>query len=315
MRKFEGIVIKSTGSWYEILDPVTGQKHRARIRGVFRLKGSRATNPVVVGDRVDVEPAEGTDDLVITNIQPRENYIIRRASNLSKESHIIAANIDRAFLVATLICPETSTEFVDRFLVTAEAYRIPATIVLNKIDLYPGEEGREAIEAFAGIYRAVGYDVQEVSALTGEGIDQLRRAMAGKTNLFTGNSGVGKSTLINAIEPGLDLRTGSISGYHHKGKHTTTFSEIFPLRGGGLLIDTPGIKGFGLVDIEKEELPRYFPEMFRLAPECQYYNCTHTHEPKCAVMDAVAQGKIPESRYVSYLKMLENDDSFGKYRK
>lgn len=311
----QGIVTKSTGSWYTVLDPDTGRQARCRIRGVFRLRGSRATNPVVVGDRVRAEIGQDEGDNVITEIQPRANYIIRRASNLSKESHIIAANIDTAYLVATLDFPATSTEFIDRFLVTAEAYKIPAVILLNKMDLFAAPEFREIIDELVGTYRSAGYEVLEVSAKTGTGIDALRERMRDKTSLFTGNSGVGKSTLINAIEPGLHLKTGAISDYHHKGKHTTTFSEIFPLTGGGLLIDTPGIKGFGLVDIEPEELARYFPDLFRYAAGCQYYNCTHTHEPNCAVMEAVAKGEIPESRYVSYLKMLEDDDKDGKYRK
>lgn len=311
----EGIVTKSTGSWYAVLDPVTGKTARCRIRGVFRLRGSRATNPVVVGDRVRALIGGDEGDNVITEILPRTNYIIRRASNLSKESHIIAANIDTAYLVATLDFPATSTEFIDRFLVTAEAYHIPAVILLNKMDLFAAPEFREIIDEFAETYRNAGYEVLEISAAQGAGIDELRERLLGKTSLFTGNSGVGKSTLINAIEPGLHLKTGAISDYHHKGKHTTTFSEIFPLTGGGLLIDTPGIKGFGLVDIAPEELARYFPDLFRYAADCQYYNCTHTHEPNCAVMKAVAEGGIAESRYVSYLKMLEDDDKDGKYRK
>lgn len=311
----EGIVMKSTGSWYTVLDPHSGRQARCRIRGVFRLRGSRTTSPVVVGDRVRAEIGEDEGDNVIVEIRPRTNYIIRRASNLSKESHIIAANIDTVYLVVTLDFPATSTEFIDRFLVTAEAYRIPAVILLNKMDLFAAPEYREIIDEFADTYRGAGYEVLEISASAGTGIDALRERMRGKTSLFSGHSGVGKSTLINALEPGLHLKTGAISGYHHKGKHTTTFSEIFPLSGGGFLIDTPGIKGFGLVDIAPEELARYFPDLFRYAAGCQYYNCTHTHEPNCAVMAAAAEGKIAESRYVSYLKMLEDDDQNGKYRK
>lgn len=311
----EGIVIKSTGSWYTVLEPDTGRQIRCRIRGVFRLRGSRTTNPVVVGDRVLAEVGEDEGDNVIVEIRPRTNYIIRRASNLSKESHIIAANIDTAYLVATLDRPMTSTEFIDRFLVTAEAYRIPIVIVLNKMDLFAGEEYRPVVDEFVDTYRGAGYEVVEVSAKSGAGIDALRERMRGRTSLFSGHSGVGKSTLINAIQPGLGLKTGAISDYHHKGKHTTTFSEIFPLAGGGLLIDTPGIKGFGLVDIAPEELARYFPDLFARAKTCQYYNCTHTHEPNCAVMAAVATGEVAESRYASYLKMLEDDEKDGKYRK
>ncbi len=311
----EGIVTKSTGSWYAVLDAATGQTVRCRIRGVFRLRGSRTTNPVVVGDRVRAEVGDDEGDNVIVEIRPRTNYIIRRASNLSRESHIIAANIDTAYLVVTLDRPATSTEFIDRFLVTAEAYRIPVVILLNKVDLLADEGWPEAIDAFEQVYRSAGYEVLEVSARSGQGVDVLRERMRGRTSLFSGHSGVGKSTLVNAIQPGLGLKTGAISDYHHKGKHTTTFSEIFPLTGGGLLIDTPGIKGFGLVDIAPEELARYFPDLFRRASECQYYNCTHTHEPNCAVMAAVACGEVAESRYVSYLKMLEDDDKDGKYRK
>lgn len=315
----EGIVTKSTGSWYAVFDPATGRTVRCRIRGVFRLRGSRTTNPVVVGDRVRAAIGEGCDgesnDNVITDLLPRDNYIIRRASNLSKESHIIAANIDTAYLVATLDRPMTSTEFIDRFLVTAEAYRIPAVIVLNKMDLFDGAAYRPVVDEFVETYRGAGYEVVEASALRNRGIDELRERMRGRTSLFSGHSGVGKSTLINAIQPGLGLKTGAISDYHHKGKHTTTFSEIFPLDGGGLLIDTPGVKGFGLVDIAPEELARYFPDLFARAAACQYYNCTHTHEPNCAVMAAVAAGEVAESRYASYLKMLEDDDKDGKYRK
>lgn len=311
----EGIVVKSTGSWYTVCDPETGQRVRCRIRGLFRLSSSRTTNPVAVGDRVRAEIGQEEDDNVITKRLPRRNYIIRRASNLSKESHIIAANIDTAYLVATLDFPATSTEFIDRFLVTAEAYRVPAVIVLNKADLFAGPEDRKRVEAFAEVYRGAGYEVIEVSAEQKTGIEALRERMRGRTSLFSGHSGVGKSTLINAVEPALHLRTGAISDYHRKGKHTTTFSEIFPLTGGGWLIDTPGIKGFGLIDIEPEELARYFPDLFRHAPACQFYNCTHTHEPNCAVAAAVAAREIAESRYVSYLKMLEDDDKEGKYRK
>ncbi len=309
---FEGIVTKSTGSWYTVLDPASGRSLRTRIRGRVRLQQHRTTNPVVVGDRVKVQLGNTEDDHVIAEIEPRRNYIIRRSSNLSKEAHVLAANIDTAYLVATLDAPKTSNEFIDRFLVTAEAYKIPAVILLNKVDLLTSAEQRQALAAFHDTYRTAGYPVIEIVANRGDGIDGLRQQMRGHTSLFTGNSGVGKSTLINALDPSLNVRTGAISSYHNRGKHTTTFSEIFPLAGGGLLIDTPGIKGFGLVDIETAELGRYFPDLFRYAPQCQYYNCTHTHEPQCAVMEAVARGEISESRYESYLKMMEEDD--GKYR-
>jgi ribosome biogenesis GTPase len=274
----------------------------------MRLKGVRSTNPVVVGDEV-LFTAEG-DDFVIEELVQRRNYIIRRASNLSKESHIIAANIDRAMLVVTLSSPRTAPEFVDRFLITCEAYSIPATILLAKIDL--AEDRREEVEAFRAVYESAGYEVVEISAKFGTGLDRVKELVAGRTTLVAGNSGVGKSTLIGALEPTLDVRTGEISQSHHKGRHTTTFSTMYPLTGGGSIIDTPGVKGFGLIDIEDAELCRYFPDMMRYAPDCRYYNCTHVHEPDCAVVKAVEQGEIAYSRYESYLKILDEDD---KYRK
>ena len=274
----------------------------------MRLKGVRSTNPVVVGDEV-LFTAEG-DDFVIEELVQRRNYIIRRASNLSKESHIIAANIDRAMLVVTLSSPRTAPEFVDRFLITCEAYSIPATILLAKIDL--AAENREEVDAFRAVYENAGYEVVEISAKFGTGLDRVKELVTGRTTLVAGNSGVGKSTLIGALEPTLDVRTGEISQSHHKGRHTTTFSTMYPLTGGGSIIDTPGVKGFGLIDIEDAELARYFPDMMRYAPDCRYYNCTHVHEPGCAVVKAVEQGEIAYSRYESYLKILDEDD---KYRK
>ncbi len=301
--------MRSTGSAYTVRDSGTGEAVDSRIRGKLRLRGMRTTNPVAVGDVVDYEVGEDGQG-VITAIHPRTNYIIRRASNLSKESHVLAANIDRAALVTTLFNPEVKLEFIDRFLVTCEAYRIPATIVLNKTDLdrdYP-----EQVAAFRHIYGLAGYDVLEVSALTGENIDRLADLLHGRTTLFSGNSGVGKSTLIRALDPAADVKISEISDYHNKGRHTTTYARMYPLPGGGYIIDTPGIKGFGLIDIDPGELHRYFPEMMKYSSECQYYNCTHTHEPGCAVLAAVDAGGIAESRYVSYLKALEED---GKYRK
>ena len=274
----------------------------------MRLKGVRSTNPVVVGDEV-LFTAEG-DDFVIEELVPRRNYIIRRASNLSKESHIIASNIDRAMLVVTLTSPRTAPEFIDRFLITCEAYSIPATILLAKIDL--AEDRREEVEAFRATYEGAGYEVVEISAKFGVGLERVKELVAGRTTLVAGNSGVGKSTLIGALEPTLDVRTGEISQSHHKGRHTTTFSTMYPLTGGGSIIDTPGVKGFGLIDIEDAELCRYFPDMMRYAPECRYYNCTHVHEPDCAVVRAVERGEIAYSRYESYLKILDEDE---KYRK
>ena len=304
---FNAMVVRSTGSWYEVLHE--GERLQCRIRGKLRLKGVRSTNPVVVGDVVRVE-ADEQGGYVISAIEPRRNYIIRRASNLSKESHIIAANVDQALLVVTLFSPTTAKEFIDRFLVTCEAYKVPATILLAKIDL--ARQRPEEVEEFHAIYESAGYRIIEVSATEGEGVDVVRELLRGKTTLLSGNSGVGKSTLVAAVEPGLDIRTGEISQSHHKGKHTTTFSTMYPLSEGGYIIDTPGIKGFGLIDIEDAELAHYFPEMMRFLPECRFYNCSHTHEPHCAVVEAVEQGEIAYSRYESYLKIMDEDD---KYRK
>lgn len=302
---FTGVVIRATGSWYEVLS--AGERFQCRIRGKLRLKGVRSTNPVVVGDEVSCLTDEQGSHLII-DITPRRNYVIRRASNLSKESHIIAANIDQALLLVTLRQPETALEFVDRFLVTCEAYKIPVTILLAKIDLQAAEE----VAFFRSIYEPIGYRVVEVSATTGEGVEAVHDLLVGRTTLLSGNSGVGKSTLVQRIDPTLDIRTGDISDSHHKGRHTTTFSTMYPLREGGALIDTPGIKGFGLIDIEEEELWHYFPEMMHYGRECRFYNCTHTHEPGCAVMAALEAGEISELRYESYLKMMDDDD---KYRK
>ena len=284
---FTGVVIRATGSWYEVLS--AGERFQCRIRGKLRLKGVRSTNPVVVGDEVRCLTDEQGSHLII-DITPRRNYVIRRASNLSKESHIIAANIDQALLLVTLRQPETALEFVDRFLVTCEAYKIPVTILLAKIDLQAAEE----VAFFRSIYEPIGYRVVEVSATTGEGVEAVHDLLVGRTTLLSGNSGVGKSTLVQRIDPTLDIRTGDISDSHHKGRHTTTFSTMYPLREGGALIDTPGIKGFGLIDIEEEELWHYFPEMMHYGRECRFYNCTHTHEPGCAVMAALEAGD-PES--------------------
>ncbi len=302
---FSGIVTRATGSWYDVAT-ATGPV-RCRIRGRLRLKGARTTSPVVVGDRVKCE-RDDNGDYTIVSVEPRHNYVIRRASNLSKESHIIAANIDRAIVLATLQQPATPPEFVDRFLVTCEAYKIPATVVLSKCDL----QEPEAMAHFRAIYEGAGYPVIEVSTRTGQGVEEIRAQLAGRTTLLSGNSGVGKSSLIAAIDPTLDIRTGEISESHLKGRHTTTFSTMYPLLGGGAVIDTPGIKGFGLIDIDDGELWHYFPEMMRVGHDCRFYNCTHTHEPGCAVEEAVRQGIIAPQRYESYLKMLDDDE---KYRK
>lgn len=302
-----GVVMRATGSLYEVL--LGGSTVSCRIRGRLRLKGVRSTNPVVVGDMVRCERDE-TGAIVIADIEPRRNYIIRRASNLSKESHIIAANVDQALLVATLFAPETAAEFIDRFLVTCEAYKVPVTILLAKTDL--ARTTPDAMAAFHDTYEHAGYRVIDVSATEGVGVDEVRELLRGRTTLLSGNSGVGKSTLVAAVERTAEVRTGEISRSHRKGRHTTTFSTMYPLSEGGYIIDTPGIKGFGLIDIGDAELARYFPEMMRWLPECRFYNCSHTHEPHCAVIEAVKRGDIALSRYESYLKILDEDD---KYRK
>ena len=306
MQRVEGLVMRATGSWYEVLHE--GEILRCRMRGKLRLRGVRSTNPVVVGDTVHCECGDD-GEWVIVDIAPRHNYIIRRASNLSKESHIIASNIDRAMLVVTLVEPVTAVEFIDRFLVTCEAYKVPVTILLAKIDLL--RETPEMVEQFHRIYEGAGYEVIDISATEGIGVERVKAMLEGKTTLLSGNSGVGKSTLIGAIDPTIDIRTGEISDSFHKGKHTTTFSTMYRVAD-GFIIDTPGVKGFGLIDIDDKELWHYFPEMISRAGECKFFNCTHTHEPHCAVMEAVKREEIAFSRYESYLKILDEDD---KYRK
>ena len=306
MQRVEGLVMRATGSWYEVLHE--GEVLRCRMRGKLRLRGVRSTNPVVVGDTVHCECGED-GEWVIVDIAPRHNYIIRRASNLSKESHIIASNIDRAMLVVTLVEPVTAVEFIDRFLVTCEAYKVPVTILLAKIDLL--QETPEMVEQFHHVYEGAGYEVIDISATQGIGVERVKEMFAGKTTLLSGNSGVGKSTLIGAIDPTIDIRTGEISDSFHKGKHTTTFSTMYRIAD-GFIIDTPGVKGFGLIDIDDKELWHYFPEMISRAGECKFFNCTHTHEPHCAVIEAVKREEIAFSRYESYLKILDEDD---KYRK
>ncbi len=298
--------MRATGSWYEVLHE--GEILRCRMRGKLRLRGVRSTNPVVVGDIVHCECGED-GEWVIVDIAPRHNYIIRRASNLSKESHIIASNIDRAMLVVTLVEPVTAVEFIDRFLVTCEAYKVPVTILLAKIDLLRNTP--EAIEEFHRTYEGAGYEVIDISATEGIGVERVKAMLVGKTTLLSGNSGVGKSTLIGAIDPTIEIRTGEISDSFHKGKHTTTFSTMYRVAD-GYIIDTPGVKGFGLIDIDEKELWHYFPEMISRAGECKFFNCTHTHEPHCAVIEAVKREEIAFSRYESYLKILDEDD---KYRK
>lgn len=314
----EGIVIKNTGSAYLVAPSAAeaSQAVAARIKGNFRIKGIRTTNPVAVGDRVTLSPPGPDGTAFITAISPRRNYMIRRASNLSKESHIIASNLDGVCLIASLAEPATSTTFIDRFLATAEAYRIPATLVINKADLILAEpDGSELLDAVAYLYRSIGYPVIVCSAETGLGLDGLRAILAGKTTLLSGNSGVGKTTLINRLIPGLDLRTGAVSAIHHTGMHTTTFSEMFALPGGGAIIDTPGVKGFGTIDFEPAEVGHFFPEIFAESKNCRYGDCSHTHEPGCAVREAVDDARISRSRYASYLSILEETCDAGKYRK
>lgn len=277
------------------------------MKGNFRIKGIRSTNPVAVGDRVTV--GEGN---WIVDIEDRRNYIIRKSINLSKQSHILAANVDQALLVVTVVTPQTSTTFIDRFLASAEAYRVPVILVFNKTDLLD-DDLRHYQEAMVHLYQTIGYDCRQVSATTGFGMDEVRPLLEGKITLLSGNSGVGKSTLINRLVPDANLRTGEISDAHNTGQHTTTFSEMIPLEGRGWLIDTPGIKGFGTFDMEPEELTSYFKEIFLFSKDCRFSNCTHTHEPGCAVLKALEEHYIAESRYQSYLSMLEDKDE-GKYR-
>ena len=305
-----GLVIKNTGSWYTVKTD-GGQLIESKIKGNFRLKGIRSTNPVAVGDHVElITNQEGT--AFISSIEDRRNYIIRKSPNLSKQSHILAANVDQALLVVTVNYPQTSTTFIDRFLASAEAYRVPVVLVFNKRDILSGEELRYE-EMMRQLYETVGYQCIEISAATGEGTEQLLPVIKDKISLLSGNSGVGKSTLINQLVPDADQRTAEISNAHNTGMHTTTFSEMIELPEGGYIIDTPGIKGFGTFDIEKEELTGYFKDIFHFSKDCRFSNCTHTHEPGCAVIKAVEDHYIAASRYQSYLSMLEDKDE-NKYR-
>lgn len=311
-----GLVIKNTGSNY-LVKTEDNQLISCKIKGNFRLKGIRTTNPVAVGDHVTITSPDG-DTAFITAIAPRKNYIIRRASNLSKQAHILAANLDQVCLVVTLFHPTTSTTFIDRFLATAEAYRVPAILVVNKIDLLEDDdESMEYLDAVCHLYNTIGYNVLRLSAKTGEGLNELRNTLDGKVTLFSGNSGVGKSTIINDLIPGLDLATAEISVSHDTGMHTTTFSEMFEIPNSDhttYIIDTPGVKGFGTLEFEREEVGHFFPEIFKYSADCRYGNCTHTHEPGCAVLKALDDNFISQSRYSSYLSILD-DATEGKYRK
>ena len=311
MNEASGLVIRNTGSWYTVKTDDGGQLVDCKIKGNFRLKGIRSTNPVAVGDRVTIVPnQEGT--AFITAIHDRRNYIIRKSSNLSKQSHIIAANVDLAVLVVTVNYPQTATTFIDRFLASAEAYRIPVVLVFNKTDLLTDEELHYQ-QMMIDLYDTVGYEAIALSAETGEGMEKLEAALKDKTTVMSGNSGVGKSTLINRLIPGVNLKTAEISDAHNQGMHTTTFSEMLQLPSGGYIIDTPGIRGFGTFDIEPEELTSYFKEIFHFSKDCRFNNCTHTHEPGCAVLTALEEHYIAESRYQSYLSMMDDKEE-GKYR-
>lgn len=307
----KGIVIKSTGSWYSVKGE-DGTRVDCNIRGKFRLKGIKSTNPVAVGDIVDFFIPEGQDTGVINDLLDRKNYIIRKSINLSKRVHVLAANIDYALLVVTVSHPETTTMFIDRFLLSAEAYLIPVVIVFNKMDLYNDEE-KQRINLYREIYELAGYKCLQISATKKTNIDELKQVMKDKTCVFAGHSGVGKTTIINMLEPGLDLRIAPLSESYNTGKHTTTFAEMHELSFGGYIVDTPGIKAFGIIDIEKKELFHFFIDIFKFSHSCQYYNCTHTHEPNCEVKQAVVEGKIHESRYSNYLDIFFDEDD--KYRK
>lgn len=304
----EGVVVKSTGSWYSVR-VAAGMYIQCRIKGKFRMDGIKHTNPISVGDVVDFDMEEGREEGVIHRIHDRKNYIIRKASNLSKQTHILASNLDQAVIVASLVQPATSLGFIDRFLATAEAYHVPAIIVFNKSDVY-GEALKDILDDTINIYRQIGYTVLLCSATAKVGIDELKALLKDKTTLFMGHSGVGKSTLLNAVESNLELKTGEISNYTNKGKHTTTFAEMFDLSFGGNIIDTPGIKELGVVDFDERLVSHYFREMKALVGQCKFNDCRHVNEPGCVVMQAVKDGRIREERYASYLSILNNEDIF-----
>ena len=308
----KGIVTKSTGSWYQVR--VDQEVWNCRIKGKIRLKGIRTTNPVAVGDVVKFEIEDADESRgVIAEIEPRRNYIIRKSVNLSKEAQIMAANIDTLFLVITLTSPKTLTAFIDRFLVTAEFYHIPAKIIINKTDLLTTDELKDDLELMKYVYTKIGYEVFEISALDKSSVEFLKKEIDGNVVMFGGHSGVGKSTLINALDENLNLKTGKISDYHKTGQHTTTFAEMVELKSGGFIVDTPGIRSFGLVDYDKSNLSHYFPEMRELLHECKFNNCQHINEPKCAVKKAYEEGDIYPDRYQNYLNMM-NEDAGDPYR-
>lgn len=306
----QGIVIRNTGSWYQVRTPER-DLFDCKIKGNFRIKDIKSTNPIAVGDQVFFNVTKEGEGLIST-IKDRKNYIVRKPSNLSKQLHIIAANVDQVLLIVTINYPETSTVFIDRFLATCEAYRVPAKLIVNKMDCYSAEE-LEYLEAFRRMYEQIGYDCFFVSATKQQGIEPVRELLNGKISLLSGNSGVGKSSLINVISPELSLRTGKISTTHNKGMHTTTFSEMFELGENSYVIDTPGIKGFGTIDFQREEVGHFFPEIFNTSKDCRFNNCIHIHEPGCAVLKAVEKHRISQSRYQSYLSIIEDCDA-GKYR-
>ncbi len=303
----QGLVTKSTGSWYQVQTP-DGQRYDCRIKGKFRIKGLTTTNPVAVGDKVDFDLEPEQQQGVITKLYERKNYIIRKSINLSKQAQIIAANLDQAFLVVTLASPRTSLGFIDRFLVTAEAYDIPASLIFNKLDMF-SDEGLEILAEYKSIYQNLGYPCHEVSALKGTNIPHLITLLKDKITLFSGHSGVGKSSLMNAILPDLDIRTMEVSEWSDKGMHTTTFAEMYDLPGGGSIIDTPGIRELGIIDIEKQELSHFFPEMRERMHSCRFHNCRHINEPGCAVLEALENGEIEPSRYESYLSIYNGNDT------
>jgi ribosome biogenesis GTPase len=315
-----GLVIKNTGSWY-VVRTDDGQLFDCKVKGNFRLKGIRSTNPVAVGDRVSITPGADGKTALIDSLEDRKNYIIRKASNLSKQSHIIAANVDQAALIVTISHPETSTTFIDRFLASAEAYRVPVVLIFNKTDIY-SEDELHYLQAIVTLYESLGYPCLRCSASSGEGIEAIRQEFAGKTTLLSGNSGVGKSTILNQLIPDANVKTAEISSAHDTGMHTTTFSEMYtlptlnsqPSTLNSFIIDTPGIKGFGTFDMERTEVSHYFREIFQIGQECRFDDCTHTNEPGCAVLQAVEENRIAQSRYISYLSMLEDKDA-EKYRK